>query len=321
MILDAKLNFQEHIKNLLTKVNKTIGLLQKLQNILPRGSLRTIFKSFVRPQLDYGDVVYDQSFNNTFHQKMESFQYNAALAITGAIRDSSREKLYQELGLESLQQRRWYKKLCCFFKLIKKKSPKYLFNNISTVRSTYRTRNIGNIPQFNVSFSRNSYFPSIVTEWNNLGKSIRNSESFSVFKKNILQFIRPSPNSTFNCHNPQGVKLLTRLRIGLSHLRDHKFKHSFQDFLNPICNFETDVERTTHYTLHCPLFSDERLILINNIRNIGNNILNLNDSRFSEVLLFGNSSFNNTKNTSILNTTIEYIVSSKRSEVPLFDSS
>ena len=73
-----------------------------------------------------------------------------------------------------------------------------------------------------------------------------------------------------------------------------------------------------HYS---SVFSDERLILINNIWNIDNNILNLNDPRFSEMLLFGNSSFNNTKNTSILNTAIEYIVSSKRFEVPLFYSS
>ena len=247
---------------------------------------------------------------------MESIQYNTALARTGAIRGSSREKLYQELGLESLEQRRWYRKLCYFFKLIKNQSHKHIFNNIATVRSTYRTRNIDIIPRFNVrhTFSRISYFPSIVTAWNNLEKSIRNSESFSIFKKNILQFIRPSPNDIFNCHNPKGVKLLTRLRLGLSHLRDHKFKHSFQDSLNPICNCGTDVETTTHYRLHCPLFSDESLILINNI-------LNLNDSRFSEVLLFGNSSFNNTKNTSILNTTIEYIVPSKKFEVPLFDSS
>ena len=115
MILDTKLNFQEHIKNILTKVSKTIGLLGKLQNILPRESLLTIFRSFVRPHLDYGDVIYDQSYNNTFYQKMESIQYNAALAITGAIRGSSRENLYQELGLESLQQRRWYRKLCYFF--------------------------------------------------------------------------------------------------------------------------------------------------------------------------------------------------------------
>ena len=209
-----------------------------------------------------------------------------------------------------------------FFKLTKSKSPKYLFNNIPTVRSTYRKRNIDNIPQFNVrhTFFRNSYFPSTITEWKNLDKSIRNSESFSIFKKNILKFIRPSPNSIFNCHNPKGVKLLTRLRLGLSHLHYHKFKRRFQDSLNPICNCGTDVDTTTHYLRHYPLFSDERLILINNIRNIDNIILNLNDSRFSEVLLFGNSSFNNSKNTFILNTTIECIVSSKRFEVHLFDS-
>ena len=67
MILDNKLNFQERIKNIVTKVNKTIELLQKLQNILPRGSLLTIFQSFVSPHLDFGDVIYDQSYNNTFH--------------------------------------------------------------------------------------------------------------------------------------------------------------------------------------------------------------------------------------------------------------
>ena len=136
-----------------------------------------------------------------------------------------------------------------------------------------------------------------------------------------MQFIGPSPNSVFNCHDPKGVKLLARLRLGLSHLYDHKFKHRFQDPLNPICNCGTNVETTTHYLLHWPLFSDERLFLINRIRNIGNNILNLNYSRFSEVPLFGHSSFNNTNNTSILNTTIEYIVSSSRFEVALFYSS
>ena len=97
MILDTKFNFQEHIKSILSKANKTIGLLRKLQNILPQASLLTIFKS---------------SCNNTFHQKMESVQYNAALAITGGIRGSYREKNYQDLGgLEFLQQRRWYRKL------------------------------------------------------------------------------------------------------------------------------------------------------------------------------------------------------------------
>ena len=100
MYLDAKLNFQEHLNNALSKVNKTTRLLRKLEAFLPRPSLVTVYRAFVRPHLVYGDIIYDQTYNDSFHQKMESVQYNAALAITGAIRGTSRENLYQELGLE-----------------------------------------------------------------------------------------------------------------------------------------------------------------------------------------------------------------------------
>ena len=103
MILDTKLDFSLHLKNVQNKVNKTIGLLRKLQDTLPRTSLITIFKSFIRPHLDYGDIIYDRAYNTSFHQNIESIQYNAALAITGTVRGTSREKFYQELGFESLQ--------------------------------------------------------------------------------------------------------------------------------------------------------------------------------------------------------------------------
>ena len=106
MYLDTKLNFQEHLNNLLSKVSKTIGLLWKLQAFLSCQSLITVYKAFIRLHLHYGDIIYDQTYNGSFGQKMESIQYNAAVAITGAIRGTSREKLYQELGLESLCKRR-----------------------------------------------------------------------------------------------------------------------------------------------------------------------------------------------------------------------
>ena len=89
MFLDFKLNFQEHFQNMLNKVNKTIGLLRKLQNTLPRPSLLTIYKSFIRPHLDYGDIIYDHVYNASFQQKIESIQYNAVLAITGVMRGTS----------------------------------------------------------------------------------------------------------------------------------------------------------------------------------------------------------------------------------------
>ena len=94
------------MKVITTKVNKTIGLLRKLQKTFPRPVLMTMYKAFVRPHLDYGDIIYDEAYNETFHQKLESFQYYACLALSGAIRGSSKEKLYHELGLESLQCRR-----------------------------------------------------------------------------------------------------------------------------------------------------------------------------------------------------------------------
>ena len=90
VILDVKLIFEEHLKNVFNKTNKTIVLLKKLSKLLPRQALVTIYKAFIRPHLDYGDVPYDQAFNNSFHAKMESIQYNACLAITGAIRGTSR---------------------------------------------------------------------------------------------------------------------------------------------------------------------------------------------------------------------------------------
>ena len=116
--------------------------------------------------------------------------------------------------MESLKQRRWFRKLCYFFKITKNQSPKYLFDKIPTTRTAYRTiNNIGNIPRFNVKhiLFKNSLFPSSVIDWNNLDKSIRSSESLTLFKKSILQFIRPTLNRTFNCHSPVGIKLIRRL--------------------------------------------------------------------------------------------------------------
>ena len=98
MFLDTKLDFQEHLKSTFSKVNKTIGLLQKLHHILPRSPLLTIYKSFIRSHLDCGDIIYDQAYNASFHQKLNSIQYNVALAVTGAVRGISKEKLYNAMS-------------------------------------------------------------------------------------------------------------------------------------------------------------------------------------------------------------------------------
>ena len=191
VIWDCKLTFEEHLENVFSKKPKTIGLLRKLSNLLLRQALVIIYKAFVRPHLDYGDVLYDQAFNNSFHAKMESIQYNACLAITGAIRGTSREKIYQELGLESLQLRRWYRKLCLFYKVFKNEHPKYFFHLIPVKSTLYATRTVGNIPLIKAkhNFFKNSFFPSAIIEWNNWDPNLRNSKSISILKEKILNLI------------------------------------------------------------------------------------------------------------------------------------
>ena len=82
MFLESKLDFREHTQNVLNRVSKTIGLLRKLQKILPKPPLITIYKSFMRSHLDYGDIIYNQAYNFSFNQKIESIQYNTVIAIT-----------------------------------------------------------------------------------------------------------------------------------------------------------------------------------------------------------------------------------------------
>ena len=144
------------------------------------------------------------------------------------------------------------------------------------------------------------------------------------FKKRVLSFIRPSPSpsSRSNCHNPRGIKLLSRVRLGLSYLREHKFKHSFQDSLKLLCSCgKSEVGTSSHYLLHCSNYSEERLALLNTIKNIGMSILQHSDSKFTTLLFFGDASYDNNKNTFILDATIDYLISTGRFDVPLFNSS
>ena len=89
MQLDKKLNFEEHLSEVESKANKTVGIICKLQNVPPWSALLTVYKSFIRSHLDYGDITCDKAFNKSFHAKLFSLHYNVALAITGAIRRSS----------------------------------------------------------------------------------------------------------------------------------------------------------------------------------------------------------------------------------------
>ena len=146
--LDEKLNFHDHINAKILKANKGIGIIKRLSNTLPRKSLLTIYKSFIRPHLDYCDIIYDQPNNESFCTKIEHIQYNAALAITGAIKGTSQTKLYKELGLEPLKFRRLFRRLCTFLKIKTSGKPEYLFNLIPRGQHSYNTRLLDQIETY-----------------------------------------------------------------------------------------------------------------------------------------------------------------------------
>ena len=109
-----------------------------------------------------------------------------------------------------------------------------------------------------------------------------------------------SSNSFFDCYTPLRIKCITRIRLGLSHLREHEFKHNFQDTLNPICNCGNDVDWTCYsFFLHCPLYSSERHTILNGSVNIDHTLLDNTDISLTQILLFGNTTFNARENRSI----------------------
>ena len=142
----------------------------------------------------------------------------------------------------------------------------------------------------NIIFSKNIFSGPLFLNEIKLDSNHRNSENLFTFNKNILQFIRPAVNSVNNCHNPKWVKLVMRLRLVLSCLREHKFKH-FQEFLNHLCNFGYSIKSTTHSFLHGPLFTNERYAPHSTLSIIDCYLLNNTDFILTQALIFGNLPF------------------------------
>ena len=117
MILDSKLTFLSHIKEAIVKVRKGIGIIRFLSKYVARDVSDQIYKLYVRPHLDYGDIIYhkyDLEFKLDFAKRPESTQYSAVIAVSGAWRGTNTDKIYEELGWEIFYYKRWYRRLCHF---------------------------------------------------------------------------------------------------------------------------------------------------------------------------------------------------------------
>ena len=175
MILDSKLSFQSHIREAIIKVRKGIGIIRYLSKYVSRDVLDQICKFYVRPHLDYGDIIchkYDPEFILEFTKRLEPTQYSAALAVSGAWRGTNTDKLYEELGWKILYYRRWYRRFFHFYKLRNDQRPLYLYSEIPqerTFRHNLRRANVyvANAKRTDRFFHTN--FQNSMREWNPIG--------------------------------------------------------------------------------------------------------------------------------------------------------
>ena len=274
LILEPNLSFSKHLNGKIKKAKQNLGIIKHLSSFLPLKTLDQMYKARVRPHLDYCDVIYHIPLKQTqlggvLNVLMEEAE--KGLAITGGWQGSSRSKLYEELGWESLSDRRWCRRILQIHKIVNNNTPFYLKNKLPRLRRPlYRQNNTTTFYEIRCKSSRymNSIFPDGIKAWNNVIVHFPNIPSINILKSQILSLIRPEKKSIFNIHDPLGLRYLFHLRVGLSPLRSHKNRHGFADtpLDNCICNH--GVEDTNHFLFLCPLYATQRATLIASVTEI-----------------------------------------------------
>ena len=149
-------------------------------------------------------------------------------------------------------------------------------------------------------------------EWNQLHVKLRKSESLPFFRNALLTVGWPTAKPVYNIHNPIGLKLLTKLRLGLSHLNEHKFKHDFQDCINPLCTCSSEIESLSHFFLRCHYFTSIRSTLFSELQSIDANIVKFADNEIADLLLHGSPKFDTDQNHEIVSSCISFILKCER---------
>ena len=253
----------------------------------------------VRPHLEFGDII----FHNCAEYLMdmiESIQYQAGLIATGCWQKTSRVKLYEELGWESLSSRRSSRRLIAYHKIHSNNAPAYLSEYV-----------LIEPPPSNCSDRyKRTFFPDCFSNWQTLDPDLKSLDP-SKFKSSVIKSSRPSKKDCFNVSDRYGLKLLTCLRVEHSDLRAHRFSKNF-NCSDPMCACGIEDETIDHYLLRCPLFAGPRALLLNKMNEIfQTNVISEIDN-ICNVLLYGYPVFCESENKLILTNTIGFIKSSKR---------
>ena len=281
-----------------------------LSKYVSRKVLDLSYKLYVRPHLDYGDVIYHNQRKDLMNL-VEQVQYKAALIVSGCWQGTSREKLYDELGWESLADRRWGRRMSLYYKIVNGLTPAYLFEHVPNEAPRTLRKYVPKAPLTKTQRYANSFFPYCINHWESLDSEIRCSTSVQAFKNKINERIRPE--ASFICDRYRhGMRRLTQMRVDFSDLRDHRFNHKF-NCPSPTCSCGMEDETNTHFLLSCPRFSAHRQTYLSKISQIVNSDVSvLPKDHLTDLLLYGSKAYNNVTNELLLTETILFIYKSER---------
>ena len=226
IFLSSDGSWDSHISNSIKKAWKRIGVMRHLKTRLDRLSLQIMYFSFIRPILEYGDVIWD-NVSQGLKDQLDKVQNEAARIVTGCTKLVSIIDLYQESGWETLCHRRRKHKLILFYKMVNGLAPNYLNTLVpSTVGNScsYNLRRPNNLRNITcrTSLYSASFLPSVINDWNSLADDTKNAESLTAFKYR-LNMDKPCPRRLYFFGERKIQVIHARLRNRCSSLNEHLY--------------------------------------------------------------------------------------------------
>lgn len=310
---DAKWN--AHVDNIILSTSKHINMLRKLKYKLSRKNLEKLYLVFIRPLFEYASEVWD-NIGVGYVNKLEQLQLQAARIVTGLPIFTSSRIIYEELGWETLAERRERRKIQMFYNIQNNNVPEYLSNLIpQKIQSmtVYPLRN-GNdiiIPFCRLALTNDSFIPSTIRLWNNLDDSTRDVESINKFKTELKNRY-PQSNifvpKQYEFGNRKLNIILTQLRCFASSLNYDLYRVNI--ISDPSCRCGVNREDSYHFFFKCILYSDIRNKMFESLRWLPNDCkINI------ELLTSGSCLLSLEQNQTIFKNVFEFIKSSERFQI------
>lgn len=305
VILQRNLKWDQQIESICIKANRRLDIINSLSLKLSRRSLDLLYKTYVRSILEYSDVLFCNSTQENLG-KLDDIQKRAGRIVSGAIRGTSSETLYNELSWQSLTARREDRMLLLYSDIVHDRAPQYLTEHLpqtvgERTGERYNLRNRNNLsqPTLRTETFRNSFYPRMTRVWNNTDPNIRSIQSRVTLRSTLIGD-RPRGESFFHLGRRRLNIILARIRMKCSELNQHLF--IMHILPNPDCSCGLP-ESTSHYFTSCPLYAVQRLRLINRM-----NSLEINPT--IDVYLYGCSDPDSDK--IIVQALDDYITSTRR---------